>query len=561
MNLNQKFICIIISLALSIFSVAHAEGGVVRSVTTKGICNIQWEWGPWNAQWDGYRTWVGTMLLTTVTAGVTTTRSATCAVRQYDMVAPSADIWWITGNSWNASCQQATRTPWAGYTNVVIPTTPHGSQSAVVNSIWSTDLKSCNISYLCSNGSFVGTSNIQNSCSCIGWSSSTPSGECSCPAGTANVGGICTPTAVPPTGSGSNPPPPPLANPTACKARVTNTTPGIFWLPSTVETSVINIGDTIPMKYAMGGFGFWGTTPVNTIECFWPDGVSYWSGQAGNINGAPKCRQSSPYLFSWRLDTIDLCAAVILPPTNCTYVTVNSWSCSATCGGGTQNSTYNITSLASNGGTCPVYQGQVASSQACNTQSCTTRICSSAGECSSKVPANREIDGNPDGYFVRYRGGGQLINVFQSNPVASATQLCQQYGMQYNSHTTLTHGIGCGYAYGLTYYRPEWFWKTDEAPICSLWSVTVIDSITCFGTAIIPVNGACDSSGTSCTSGTLETIPGVYGQLSNPANAWIEFGYGPSTYVCRGSSGGTDQTCIVPAPPCVGSDCYLYGTN
>lgn len=63
-------------------------------------------------------------------------------------------------------------------------------------------------------------------------------------------------------------------------------------------------------------------------------------------------------------------------PVNCSYTTTGWWACSASCGGGTQSSTYHITVPAANGGTCAVSEWQVAATQACNTHSCIpTTVC------------------------------------------------------------------------------------------------------------------------------------------------------------------------------------------
>lgn len=59
-------------------------------------------------------------------------------------------------------------------------------------------------------------------------------------------------------------------------------------------------------------------------------------------------------------------------PINCSYNTYNG-SCTASCGGGNYQTYYTKTVVESNGGTCPISQGQYAGpGGSCNTQSCCT---------------------------------------------------------------------------------------------------------------------------------------------------------------------------------------------
>ncbi|MFA6090699.1 MAG: thrombospondin type-1 domain-containing protein, partial [Candidatus Gracilibacteria bacterium] len=77
------------------------------------------------------------------------------------------------------------------------------------------------------------------------------------------------------------------------------------------------------------------------------------------------------------------CSKANLPcPVNCSYTTYQGGSCSASCGGGNYSLYYTKTVVESNGGTCPITQGQYAGVGAsCNTQACcspTTVISTSA---------------------------------------------------------------------------------------------------------------------------------------------------------------------------------------
>ncbi len=110
-----------------------------------------------------------------------------------------------------------------------------------------------------------------------------------------------------------------------------------------------------------------------------------------------------------------------------------------------------------------------------------TVICTDPFGCAGLIGANREIDGNANGgYAVRVGFNLQPRIVFGSNPTLSARKVCENLWMNYIRHTSLEHRTQCGGAYGLTYYRDDiGQFKTDEAEICSLLTVTVIDSITC----------------------------------------------------------------------------------
>ncbi|MBX9809602.1 hypothetical protein K2X92_04405, partial [Candidatus Gracilibacteria bacterium] len=98
-----------------------------------------------------------------------------------------------------------------------------------------------------------------------------------------------------------------------------------------------------------------------------------------------------------------------MPIVNCSYVTYQGGSCSASCGGGNYATYYTKTVVESGGGTCPIFEGQFAgySGGSCNTTSCAVNcsyVTYQGGSCSASCGG-----GNYDTYYTKTvveSGGG-----------------------------------------------------------------------------------------------------------------------------------------------------------
>ena len=190
-------------------------------------------------------------------------------------------------------------------------------------------------------------------------------------------------------------------------------------------------------------------------------------------------------------------------PVNCTYNTTGWGSCSASCGGGTQSTYYNIVTAAANGGTCPVTQGQVASTQACNTQACPPVINTlsvSPNPAAYRSTTNVTYRCSGGDYVVLYLNGSAWTEGWYTNTTFTTPGLSSigSNSVQALCYSSVNGWINSGWSYA---------YFTVGSPLSctgtSWGTVAHGNSVTAYSSPSVAWNASCTSETRTCDNGTL----------------------------------------------------------
>ena len=286
------------------------------------------------------------------------------------------------------------------------------------------------------------------------------------------------------------------------------------------------------------------TTPVNcAYKSVITAGSCYDDGDGNTVCNPDYCTYDittpasggwSCTVTQWQYDATESCFA----PLDCTYSTYSS--CSATCGGGTTNIYYNITSPAQHGWKCAVTQGQYAWTtwQSCNTFSCTCTIpdeltlydgMDSFYFSISSMPSESAYSASSNTSY--YQGWLRT-----SDWCGSVAQNWAIIANEYNAHTTWMGNQ----AYSITDTLSCW---NGQVSFTSNYMIQG-SSGTAASCTIFKWNGRCGISNGTMMFPSFNNNPQYLcsaGIASTPVLAWSMW-----TWNCNGVHGGAADSCSAP---------------